>query len=95
MKAKSIDAVKLLRAYQDLLRKQIVALLDVPAQRLEQAKHAFHDAKIESNRLQKEIDEVENAITLELKLALQEEQQVTNDWEVKSHSQLLELIEDK
>lgn len=84
----SIETVRVLKKAQDTLRRQIIDLLREPSEQLKTAKSNWHEAKILTNQLQKDIAEIQACILLEQEKELLNQQQVEDAWKYKSDTEL-------
>lgn len=85
------NAIKLMESANSLMEKAEEQCEQIMAE----AKKAYHAAKIQSNRMNKEADLIQEAINEELELQVKEEQETQSAWEVKSTSHLAAELEDK
>ena len=82
----TISKAQTLLNYQNLLLKQAEEILKPAEASLNKAKADYHEAKITANRLIKQAAEISFLISAEEK----EELQVSQDWNIKSNSQMLD-----
>lgn len=83
-----IKSTSALIAYRDLLKKQAELTLKPAEEALAKAKAAYHDAKIESNRLTRLAQEVQEAITLEMQQEYDELQRLQEEYRFKTNCDL-------
>jgi hypothetical protein len=76
--------------FRDLLKKQAAEVLEPAEAQLALAKAAYHDAKIKSNQLLKQAQDIQKMITPQMQAELDEAIEVAAAYEFKSNSELKE-----
>jgi hypothetical protein len=82
-------AVGMLCAYRDEKRILAKQILESATAVLESAKEQYHQAKIQSNRLLKDAEKIQNAITPSMQQEYDETQKVLQDYTYKTNSDII------
>lgn len=87
-KVKTVNGCSALMRYLDSLKKEQVEILREAEEAVNESKVKLHAAKIQSNRISKEVELVQSVIDEELKAQVIVEQDASAAWDFKSTIQL-------
>jgi hypothetical protein len=87
-KCKTVKGTKLLMKYKTLLQNKIQEIMRPLDAELAEIKGRHHAGVIETNAIRKELIEIEESISLELKIEMEEQQRVAEQYKYKTDLQV-------